>query len=69
MREEAPLHAVLFDAVIATCGRFPSLDPFQVRRTEISEFCRLLADMAGHNARERRRAKRANWRPAGDNWF
>ncbi len=69
MREDSPLHAILFDAVVATCDRFPSLNPFEVRRTQMSEFCRLLSDMSGHGAREKRRRKRANWRPAGDSWF
>lgn len=59
----------MFEAEAAVCDRFPSLNPFSIRREPLSEFCALLVKIRAMNVREARRQRNKNRRPAGDDWF
>lgn len=72
-RADLTLADALFEAEAAVCDRFPSLNPFSIRREPLSEFCALLVKVRGMNGRAKRRqgkdGKARIRRPAGDNWF
>ena len=67
--DEVPLHQALFDAEVALSDRYPSLNPFSIRKMPFGEFCHVLEGTKQAAKNANRRQKRKNWVPATDSWF
>lgn len=58
---------------MALAGRFPSLDPFQIRRQRASVVFEMVRRLNDYDARQKTekgtKTKKKIRRPAGDDWF
>lgn len=69
MTDDIPLHRAMFEAEVALSDRYPSLNPFTIRESRMSEFCHILEATKQASKDAKKREKYKNWRPAGDTWF
>lgn len=64
------LYEIFFELEVGLCERFPSLSPFDIRRTRGHEVFLLMERLAGYNKRNKKGVHTTQVRrPAGDNWF
>ena len=53
---------------LTLCERFPSLNPFQIRKEKACEVFLLLRRLRNNNEKQHKKTNKIR-RPAGDNWF
>ena len=63
------LYEIFFELEIGISDRFPSLNPFTIRRTRSSEVFILVERLSNYNSYQGKKSKSKNRRLAGDNWF